>query len=572
MVSIREYKYKIINDKLYLGIELEAKGQTFFKNSVIGVEFISGDTTVKYDNSFVIPYIAGEGIICLGHEYTCDVLFDRIEVTYYVGSIEWETNYLDNVQWSFESYDQTNRKLTYKVINKGRDNLAQASLNLVFFNKGEMICGSSIEKSNLLTEREYYFEYDVPVGIEFTEVHPYLVLPSTNHLLYKGFIISYLSKKDDISKLSVTIPHKEIEEFKDKSLEYDNQLSEENKNLKRIKKLKKRSFPYVLSMNVLKVIKNIFKSFFTSIAWVADFIWDHSFTYFLACAHVIFTILIIIAEVCMWKDMWNDPEIAHYELFLLPTLIALGPYVIPAIFCYIPAFMKNAIEETDYLNMKDFISEEDKEKQISESLGKINDLTLKRDEFITNMDKHKEEYENYRQQIIQENLDIDKQNEENKQKVQDLEKSINDMIENHPEYKVMQSYDEIDFDIVDDALANGGLTINEIENYRLKVKEELERYKKEEEERLRQLQEAEKAEAFRQEMRNMMSHMDSEHQRLRYETEALAAAANQQLSYARQQSYAMTDAFNRLNRSAERIADNGDMANIYAQGIYNRFI
>lgn len=39
MVEIREYKYKVIDKKLYLGIELEAKGQTFFKNSTITVEF-----------------------------------------------------------------------------------------------------------------------------------------------------------------------------------------------------------------------------------------------------------------------------------------------------------------------------------------------------------------------------------------------------------------------------------------------------------------------------------------------------------------------------------------------------
>ena len=145
------------------------------------------------------------------------------------------------------------------------------------------------------------------------------------------------------------------------------------------------------------------------------------------------------------------------------------------------------------------------------------------------------------------------------------------MIDSHPEYSVMKQYDEIDFEIVDDAMASGGLTIDEIESYRVKVRQQLEQYIKEQEEKLRQLEEAKKQEAFRQEIRNRLSSMEEEKRRLRYETEAFAAAATQQLQYATQQTYALTAAVNNLNSTASRIADNGEMANVYAQNMYNRW-
>lgn len=98
----------------------------------------------------------------------------------------------------------------------------------------------------------------------------------------------------------------------------------------------------------------------------------------------------------------------------------------------------------------------------------------------------------------------------------------------------------------------------------MKVRQQLEQYIKEQEEKLRQLEEAKKQEAFRQEIRNRLSSMEEEKRRLRYETEAFAAAATQQ-------TYALTSAVNNLNSTASRIADNGEMANIYAQNMYNRW-
>lgn len=65
--------------------------------------------------------------------------------------------------------------------------------------------------------------------------------------------------------------------------------------------------------------------------------------------------------------------------------------------------------------------------------------------------------------------------------------------------------------------------------------------------------------------------MEEEKRRLRYETEAFAAAATQQLQYATQQTYALTAVVNNLNSTANRITDNGEMANVYAQNMYNRW-
>ena len=40
MIDIREYQYKIIDNQVYLGLELEASGETYYKNSTIVIDFI----------------------------------------------------------------------------------------------------------------------------------------------------------------------------------------------------------------------------------------------------------------------------------------------------------------------------------------------------------------------------------------------------------------------------------------------------------------------------------------------------------------------------------------------------
>ena len=46
MVSIRDYKYKIIGDNALLGIELESKGENYYNNK-IKVKFLNGEETLK---------------------------------------------------------------------------------------------------------------------------------------------------------------------------------------------------------------------------------------------------------------------------------------------------------------------------------------------------------------------------------------------------------------------------------------------------------------------------------------------------------------------------------------------
>ncbi len=569
MINIREYKYKKINNKLFLGIELEVKGETNLKNNIISLNYYKGENLVKTDDSFIIPYITGEGVICLGHEYPNDCDFDKLEVNLLPGSHEWETSYLDTVEWSFQSYDEASRKLAYKVINKGKDTLQNASLNLVFFNKGELLCGSSIEKENLMTEREYYFEYDVPKEIDFTEVHPYLVLPSTNHLLYKGFFINYRSMREEKEKLLKEIPHKEVEDFDDKTANYNKQIAEEEKNLEQIKKTKQQSTPYIVGTNILKVFLNILRAIPKSVESAFEFLIDFVITYFIVMGHAILTVILIAFVI----DQWNNPEFTHLQLILLWLGFATFPYLIVSAIAYIPTFIKVCTQETKYISKKDFISKEDKMKKITESENKLKELQKVRDDFIKNMDKYKQEVEANKEKIAQENLEIDKQNAKNKVKAQEIETSYQKMLNTHPEYtKVINTYDELDFTIVDDALSKGGLNLAEIEDFRIKLRSELEQYQKEQEEKLKQLEREQREEAFRQEMRGKMAQMVQESRNLQYATQSYAEAATRQLNYATQQSYALASAMNNLNNTASKLSDQQAMANVYGEAIYNKYI
>ena len=138
------------------------------------------------------------------------------------------------------------------------------------------------------------------------------------------------------------------------------------------------------------------------------------------------------------------------------------------------------------------------------------------------------------------------------------------MLETYPEYRVVEQYDQLDFDIVDNAIEYGGYYLEDIEEYRNEVKTRILEERQREEERLRQMEEAKRQEELQQKMLFQLESVKSE---VRYMQQQQSEFARQQLSYAQSQAYVNES----INRKLGQMRDAQSISNAYGEAMYNKY-
>ena len=561
MISIRDYKYKKIKNKIYLGIELQADGETYYKNSVIIIDFIKDNKTVKTDESLIIPMITGEGIFYIGKEFEEKIDFDEIKLTFKQGEKEYERTHDESIEWQLETFDKETRKIAYKFKNEDNDTLSYATLNLVFFNKGEIVGGTSITKENLLNKREYYFEYEIPKEIEFTEIYPYFSLPSTNELLFKGFFLEYVDIKKTIKLLKNIIGHKEDYVFVDQTKEHENNLKNAEKELKKLQKQKTRSFGRVLGTNTLKFLSGFFRCIPSLFLGIFDFLTDHWVLWLIYLGYMGLLFLTFMGFII---SIFSNHDTLEY---LMLFLVTLSPSLIIYLICYIPYSIYYSFKYTDYVHSKDFLTKEEKNKKIEEQQEKVKYLKEEKDKYIKNIDKYKNEIVIKNEQIKKENSRIDKENDKNERLQDDYYQKLADLLNNNPNYRIIENYEDIDFEIVSHAISNGGYSFEQIEEYRLNERKRLEDYQRELEQQMMQIEAAKREEEYRKSLLRKLEENKAEMKELRYAQQQQAEAARQAMSYASSQAYALES----MNRKLSHMKDQQSINSAYAQSVYNRY-
>lgn len=419
---IRDYKSKIINNQTLLGIELENKSTNNYGNNLIKIDLIKDGKIVKND-LIVVPLIPEEGLFYVGK--TIDYIdYDDIKLDIEVGRNLYEEFYYPYTNLEFVSDKSNEKHLEYKVENNSNDTYEYAILNLVFFNKGELVCGTTISKRQILNGRPYYFEYDIPDGLEYTDIKTQLILPNSNHLLFKAFYDKYIDYEDRINRIHFKERKKEEHKFVDNSDELLYSLNKVKEERKDALKEKSRK-DVVITYLPLYIIISI------PIGFVGMFIFN------------------IIYAIFVW--LFKFPEINDYFIYI-PWIISS---IIGIIICYIKKF------DTTY-----YKSHKEKQESIKRYDEKIKGIENQIRDIAEKKVKNVRESEERNKEISEYNEKIEQENQEKRERLHQLQKEFEDLKQKYPKYRIIEAYDDIDMGFVDAAISQGAITWESVEMYR----------------------------------------------------------------------------------------------------------
>ena len=537
MVDIREYNYQIVNGKLLLGVEIETKGTNFYKDNKILVEFYKNNEVVKKDDNFIVPLILGNGILYVGNEYNIDIDFDDIKVSLILGKSEYEENNYSNITWSFDKIEDN--KVVYKLISEVE--LSYAKLNLVFYNKGSLVCGTNIELNNLLSKRTYYFEYEIPKDIEYTEVYPFIILPNTGRLLFNSFFEKYklFNKFIDENKSKIKPLNKTKESIEDQEIDkIDKEIKETEKDITRVSEKIVANFFDKIRFSVWNILKSIGVGL-------------------IAVIPLYIPVLIVFAIITYIVVGGNVDSISNAFMYSGTAIIS---FVIGFIFG-LASFHPIVQYPMTY------ISKKDKETKLSLYNDRKEELLKKKEKLLREVEEANINIGNINQEIEEKNKDIINENQKYEFIVKDLESKREEFKDSYPNYGLINELSKDDYEIIEDAIELGMYDIDSVTNYYEDVKEKIrlmeEQRRKEELENKRIEAEIEFRKSIEAELSNLKSTFKAEMQRNNMETSMQMQNMMNEYAYiSNSQSQRQLAALNNLT---EKVKDQ----NINIKNLYN---
>ena len=436
MVSIREYKTKKIGNKTYIGLEIENKDENYYGNKV-KVEFLKNGETVK-EETIVVPLISGDDISFVGETYDFTD-YDDVKLTLEPGVISYEVSYYPDVKFELDHEKTNNKHLEYKLENNSGVNFDEAGLNLVFYNRGELVCGTKVRIENVMTGRVYYFVYDIPEELEYTDINTALVLPNSNRYLFKGFYLDYQMYEENLKNLNRSLMHREHVEFVDDREKAAEEIKKWQYTLKNAKKMNTKSQGF---KNFLRTIVRCLPSII---------------------GYTVGTLIVAF----LFGNLLKLMQSGHYPLHLGWSYYLKAA----AIGIAIGLFKSYTVSRSEA--MENVVTDQKKQDRIKECEDSIKEL----EDHIADISANKEKYI---QEAIEENKKIDEFNAEMEKikekniemRVQE-EKLFEDFKAMYPEYRVIENYDDIDRGLVDAAIEGGAITFDSVELYRRTCREKI---------------------------------------------------------------------------------------------------
>ena len=426
MVSIREYKYKIIGDNTLLGIELESKENNYYNNK-INVKFLNGEEVLR-EETIEVPFLGGNNIFYAGNMYDINTFTD-IKLDLSLGDETVEESYYPDVSISLDKEKSSQRHLEYKIENNSSSTFNEAKLNLVFYDRGELICGTCVKLENVMNGRAYYFTYDIPEEITYTDINTELFIPNTGVLLFRGFYYKYVDYLYEVEELSKPIPHKQKLEYYDKNPEIQKLIDESKGALKDAKKLKTGKYIplYIFYKTLLYTILGAIVGALCVIGYI---------------------ILLVIGSVFVGKLYPNETT---------AIIIAVVGCLITVIVMWV-------------INVKDGFIKTTKTKEKEETIQMALDTIAEGEGMIQKNIANKEADI---KQIEEDNLKIDEENSKRVVKLKELLDEFSAFKEKYPKYMVIENYDDVDKSLVDVAIEDGAITFDSVEFYRKAAREKI---------------------------------------------------------------------------------------------------
>lgn len=487
MVNIRDYKYKIIGENTLLGIELESKGGNYYNNK-INVKFLNGEELLK-EEIINVPFLGGDNIYYAGCEYNIN-LFTDIKLELELGEETFEESYYPDVVISLDKEKSSQRHLEYKIENNSTATFNEAKLNLLFYNRGELVCGTNIKLDNVMNGRAYYFTYDIPEEITYTDINTELFIPNTNTLLFRGFYYKYINYLSDVDDLKNPLPHKAKMEYYDKNPEIQKLIEETKKSLKDAKKIKTGKFIpiYILYKTLLYVLLGAIVGVLCVIGYI---------------------ILLVIGSVFLGKLNPNETT----------ALIIAG------IGCFITVAIMWGVNISD--GFIKITKSKEKEETIKMALDTIAEGEAMIQKNIANKDADIKQVEEDNIKIEEENKKIDEENGKRVIQLKNLLDEFSAFKEKYSNYMVIENYDDVDKSLIDVAIEDGAITFDSVELYRKAAREKIdadEKFKQEMAMRQKEVQ-AQQAQTQAIKASTLQSSIDA--QLMRQEVQRQTQAQNQ---------------------------------------------
>ncbi len=448
---IRDYSFKNIDGKALIGIEVESKYPESLYYNLMTITFLKNGEEVHKEETDV-PFLPPKGLIYVGRCYDFTD-FDEIKIHMISVQQVYESSYYPNVEFGIDQEKTNGKHLEYKVVNNNTVPIPEATLNLLFYNRGELVCGTDVKIGKLINGRTYYFVYDIPDGLEYTDVNTELTLPNTGYLLFKSYYKEYLLYESEIDDLSEPYKKKSHETLKDLTDEMNKKISGAEKQIKIAKKKDNK---------VVKALVFLWTFFVTSL--LAALI-------LMGVSLVTVIVMGIIVELGWLPKEWLDSTTA--DIIIIVVWIITGALVY--IWRFRKKFEKEAIEGDLMPSKKVKEIIDNQNKIITESKQKIED-------FNNNREKLEKEIEDKNKEIDKENEEIQKQEDRRLEDLNSTKEEFAEFKNNYPEYSEFDTYDAADRMMCEAAFASGALTFDAVKECRNIILQKLEQEQKYQEE------------------------------------------------------------------------------------------
>lgn len=437
---IRDFSFKIIDGKALIGIEVESKYKESLYYNILEITFLKNGKEVHKEETDV-PLLPAGGLVYVGR---CYDFTDFDEIKLHMISIEqvYENSYYPNVEFGIDEEKTNGKHLEYKVVNNNNVPIPSATLSLLFYNRGELVCGADVKLGKLINGRTYYFVYDVPEGLVYTDVNTELTLPNTGYLLFKSYYKDYLNYEKEIDDLSVPYQLKSHETLED--------IEESTRN--KIKQAEKQ----IEIANSKGGFGPVMKTFLKNLFFI-----------------LLKTLGVELCLCIVMVGLSGTKPIQRLDTDVVISWIVVG--LISFIIFTVKAF-KNAKKAGKLIKNKD------KKKIINDQNKKIDDYKDILDHFLTNKDKMQEEINEKNKKIDEENVKIKEDEERRVAELKELQEEFKEFKSNYPEYKEFDDYNGADRLMCEAAFASGALTFDAVKECRNIIKEKLEQEKKYQEE------------------------------------------------------------------------------------------
>lgn len=155
-MKVQDFKYTKVGEYLYFGVEVNNSDTSAYIGSYLKVN--AGEQSM----SVPLPYISPQSTIGIGFIIKSIPNPEAITIDVVTGTEHFEYPYSDDLEVVVKEANEATRTITYTIANKGNVEISDASFDLIFYNKGQLVGGLRQKIDKLMPSRTHYVDVRIP--------------------------------------------------------------------------------------------------------------------------------------------------------------------------------------------------------------------------------------------------------------------------------------------------------------------------------------------------------------------------------------------------------------------------